>query len=1091
MAELRILGPVQLWAAGREIDLGHNRQRTVLAALLVDVGRPVTTEQLIDRVWNENPPDGARSGLYSYVTRLRRALAQVADAAGRPRLLKRAGGYVLDTNPEQVDLYLFRRLVADARDVAVEDPVRVKLLDEAVQLWRDDPLAGLAGDWVARTRETLVQQRIDAIVLWAQARLRIGQPASVIGELRELVDRHRLAEPLIGCLVEALYRAERRAEALDCYARARQGLVEALGAEPGPPLRALHEMILRDEPGVHSAAPAAPGAAAWLIPAQLPPEAGGFTGRSEHLRLLDALLCASDDKPAESGTGVVVAVIAGSAGVGKTALAVRWAHRVRWRFPDGQLYVNLRGHAALPPLRPVDALAQFLPALGLPTNQVPTEAEAASAVYRSLLADKRMLVVLDDARTTDQVRPLVPASPGCLVLVTSRDALGGLVALDGAHRTTVDVMAPDEARQLLLRIVGTERIAAEADAAEALAAACAYLPLALRIVAAHLVDNPHRRIIDQVAELCAGDRLTALRIGQDEDTAVRAAFDLSYLNQPAGGRRLFRLLGLVPGPDITAEAAAALAGTSAAVAGRLLGALSGAHLLTEHRPGRYTFHDLLRAYAADHAGRADGETDTGAATRRLYQFYLRSVDNAMELIRPTALHLSREPTDDAAVPARFVDRSQALGWVNAELPNLVAAITVAARRGPRSAAWLLADALRGYWPLGIGHTEWFAVGQAARTASTAEGDLGGQAVAEMSLASAEYNHGRYHDAIGHHNRALTLVRRTGWSQWEATILNNLGNAYSRLGQLDVAIGSYHQSLEIRRRLGDLKGQAAALDNLGLIEYYLGRLDHAADLCSQAAALYQSNGSKADEALALGNVGEALHGLGHLPEARETLQRAIAIYDDAGRDRDTVDCLRVLALVECDLGNPTRARDLAQTALTLVHESGARQYLPYLLNALGSVYNRLGRHDDAITYHHRAVESAKEALNSAPEIDGLIGLATANLGTGQVDQANRYATTALTLARRTGYRLLEGQAGTALAATELDADRSEQAEDHARQALAIHLETGHRPGQAHTHLLLAQVCEHSHRPDAAQHHRRQAAALHADMGVPHHTRFITG
>jgi hypothetical protein len=392
----------------------------------------------------------------------------------------------------------------------------------------------------------------------------------------------------------------------------------------------------------------------------LPADVTAFTGRRRQLEALDGLLESGADT-----TAVVISAIAGTAGVGKTGLAVHWAHRVRDRFPDGQLYVNLRGYAPTPPASPLEALAGVLRALGVAAEQVPVETEQAAGLYRTLLADKRMLVLLDNARDPDQVRPLLPGGPGSLVVVTSRHRLSGLVVKEGACRLTLDVLTPEEANQLLARLLGETRVHAEPAAAAELARACAHLPLALRIAAATLADRPQLSIAGYVAELGQGDRLGALAVDGDEQAAVRAAFDLSYAALAPGARRLFRLLGLVPGPEVTADAAAALTGTLPERAARLLDRLAAAHLIDQDTAGRFAFHDLLRLYAAERARHEDTGEERKAATRRLLDWYLHTVDAAARMLYPDKLRLPL-PLAEAPRPATpFADHRGALAWCEA------------------------------------------------------------------------------------------------------------------------------------------------------------------------------------------------------------------------------------------------------------------------------------------------------------------------------------------------------------------------------------------------------------------------------------------
>jgi DNA-binding SARP family transcriptional activator len=601
-AQLSLLGWVRLTVAGHDVDLGPARQRTLLAVLAASAGQQVALDTLIDRVWGDDPPSAARAGVYAYMSRLR----QVFAGAGMPAMPRRAGsgGYLLDLDADRVDLLRFQRLVAAAHQSSGTDQSRAAALDRALALWRGPALADLAGPWVLRTRESLAQQRLDAVLLWAELHLRLGRPGPVIGPLRDLAGQYPLVEPLAARLIEALGRDGRPAEALASYAATRRLLVTQLGAEPGAELRRLHQAVLAGEldgsgAGPAAAAPvprprrlhdplrsAAPAPA--QRPAQLPRDAAGFTGRRADLAALDATLRETGERPAAT------VAVTGMAGVGKTGLVVHWAHRVRNRFPDGQLYVDLRGFSPDgQPVTPAEAIRGLLDGLGVPAGRMPPTLAARAALYRSLLADQRVLVVLDNARGAEQARPLLPGAPGCLVVVASRDRLSPLVA-DGAHPLNLDPLTPAEARALLAGRLGAARMATEPTAASQIIAGCAGLPLALTLVAARVIQSgfPLGAIAAEFAE--ARGRLDAPAAGE-----LRAAFSWSYDGISAGAAALFTLLGVQPGQDITAERAADLTGQPRPRARRLLAELAGATLLTEHAPGRYSCHHLLRAYAAD------------------------------------------------------------------------------------------------------------------------------------------------------------------------------------------------------------------------------------------------------------------------------------------------------------------------------------------------------------------------------------------------------------------------------------------------------------------------------------------------------------
>jgi tetratricopeptide (TPR) repeat protein len=910
-------------------------------------------------------------------------------------------------------------------------------LRAALAGWRGPALAGVGGRRIGAAAARLDEQRLETLEERLAAELAAGRAAELVAELTGLVGEHPLRERLRGQLMLALYRSGRRADALDVYRQGRRVLVDELGLEPGPELRELEQAILTGDR--QAARPASRGGTGGTVaPAQLPSDVAAFTGRAESLERLDALVGHNGDRPAR----VVISAMAGAAGVGKTALAVHWAHRVRAQFPDGQLYVNLRGYAAGPPVRPIDALALFLRSLGMPAERVPVDVDEAAAVYRSLLSDRQVLVVLDNAASAAQVRPLLPGGPGCVVVVTSRDRLAGLVARDGAHLLTLDVLTPAESQRLLARTVGEDRIAAEPEAGRELARLCAHLPLALRIASAHLAARPRRRIAGYVAELAAGNRLTALTVDGDDQAAVQAAFDLSYATLAPEVRLLFRRLGLVPGPDVTVEAVAALAGTTVAAAAAGLDKLVGAHLVTESGEGRFTFHDLLRRYAAERARAEDGDPACRDGIDRLLHWYLGTVDAAAGLLYPEIMRLPRPPAQVG--PGTFEDHAAALRWLDAERANLVAAVVHAADHGPRAVAWRLADALRGYFHLRMVTIDWLAVARGGLAAAELDGDGTGQAAARLSLGDLHWRLSRYPLAVEHYAAAAALAGAAGWRQGQAAVHGNLGNVYQQSGRLAQAAAEYRQALDIAAETGWARLEAANLDNLAAVHWELGRLAESADYSHRALAMIRDAGSGFAEAVDLTNLGEVCHAQGRLDLAEEHLRRALTLHREIGNRGGEAETLRLLALVDRDRGRTPESLDLARDALALAREAGDRRYEADALNTVASIDAVCGRYAAALDGHREALGLAREIGNRYPEAEALIGLADVTRSLGRLDEARRHATEALLVARQVGYRILEGQAFAVAADIDRAGGNDADAARHAAQALAIRRETGHRP-----------------------------------------------
>lgn len=1025
--EIRLLGPVELWGEGGKVQLGTPQQRCVLAVLAMAPGRPVSPDTLVDRVWGEQAPPHVREALYSHVSRLRGAVRRMGGAA----LVRRDGGYVLEVGPDRVDLHRARRSAAEARAVvagsADGDARAARLLREACELWRGTPLTGLPGDWAARVRSALDQERLTMLTERFEVELRHGRLVDAVAPLSAAQAEYPLSEPLAGLLMLALYRTGRQTEALGVYARARQRLVDEIGDEPAGWLRELHGRILRRDETLTDHA-GTPVTVSQVRPAQLPPDVAAFTGRARELRELDALL------PDEAGpTAVVISALAGTAGVGKTALAAHWAHRVRHRFPDGQLYADLRGFAAAAPAAPAAVLARFLRALGTPPEQVPPDADEAAALYRSLLADKRMLVVLDNAADPYQVRPLLPGGGGSLVLVTSRDRLGGLVARDGAHRVVLDVLAHDDSVALLTGLLGAGRVDAEPAEVAELARLCGHLPLALRVAAANLGAHPRQRIGDYVGQLRDTDRLAALTLHGDEQSAVPAAFDLSYTRLPAPVRRMFRLLGLVPGPDVTAGAAAALAGVAGSQAGRLLDALAAAHLVEERTAGRYSCHDLLRRYAAERAHVEEAEPERDAALARLYQFYLWAADAAVRAVNPVfvRLPLARPVTgppaptgaDGSGGPDQPGEPGGAAAWLEVERANLVAAVTGAAERGSRSVAWQLADVLRGYFMLSPFGYEWRSVARAGLAAATADGDDLALAAAHLNLAHLWFRQSRYRDAVRHATDALAHARSAGWVEGDGAILNILGSAYWPLGELGPALDHFARSVAVFERLGWKQAVAALHGNLARVCAELGRLAEAADHAERGLAETRALGVVLGEAINLEILGEVHHARGEPRAAIELFTRARELSRAAGYRSGEGDALHGLAAVHWELGERDRAAGLAHTALALAREQGLRRLEADCVNLLAEIDG------SDLDGHQRALALARRTGHRHPEVAALIGLAVAYLRRGDHQRARVAAGRALALARAVGYRLLEGRARVVLGHAELALGRVEDARRH--------------------------------------------------------------
>ena len=761
----------------------------------------------------------------------------------------------------------------------------------------------------------------------------------------------------------------------------------------------------------------------------------GFAGRAAQLAQLDAFLAAQ-------ASTLVIAAIEGAAGVGKTSLALHWAHRVRDRFPDGQLYVNLCGYAATPPMQPSQALAQFLRALGVADERLPADLGEAAAMYRTLLADRRMLILLDNAARPEQVRPLLPGNPHCLVLVTSRDRLGGLVASDGARLLDLDVLDADEAHTLLTNILGRSRVDSQPQAAAELARLCGFLPLALRIAAANLLGRAGVGIGQYVAELREGNRLAALQIDGDESLAVRAAFDLSYAALKPAERGMFRLLGLVPGPDVELAGAACLAGVDPPQARRVLRRLVDAHLVTEPAADRFSLHDLLRQYARSLADSEDGPAGCAAAIRRLGESFLAATRAAADLLYLDTLRLP-VPADCAAQPAaQFADHTAALAWLDAERANLVAMVNWAAEHGPQSVVWQLADNLRGYFYLRRHLVDHLAVATDAIRA--AQGLPGPQAAGHLNLGAAHDAHGHTETAIEHYTTALALAEQAGWAEGQGAALNNLGTVHSQTGRHRQAAQRFGQAAAVFARTGRLIGQAICLDNLGIVRRELGELPLAASLHEQAIALHRKTGYPIGHATALGNLAAVYHDLGRLDEAERHYLEALALHRQTGnRFREAV-CRCGLAELYCATGRHRDAEAAAEQGFNLAHEIGDPRTEASAAMTLAAIDGCAGRHQSALDRYHHALDLAQQSDGRYLRARALVGIAASQLRLGRADQALRTVEAALIQIRDGGYRKLEVDALSTLVSLYTAQGRPEQAAALDREVVTLRRLTGYVP-----------------------------------------------
>ncbi|WP_069886245.1 AfsR/SARP family transcriptional regulator [Streptomyces luteocolor] len=953
-----VLGPVRAWCGDTELALGPPKQRALLALLLVRAGTPVSLSDMVDVLWPQGPPKSATNVVRHHVGSLRRLLGQETPKAGdraAGAVVRCSGGYRLDTHADGLDLLVFRRLAARAGQAASEGSPKTAtdLYDEALALWRGPVADGVPADIRAHPVFTAVDEEcVNAVRHAAVDALTSGAPERVLAPLRRAAATHPLDEPLQARLVLVLAAAGRQAEALATYHAVRDRLADELGIAPGRELTDAQQRVLDQDasdgrrcgtppgPDAGDAAgarrdpqPAAPSGTRTppARPAQLPADLPVFAGRRGELARVIALLLRLGS-PGAPSRATAITTIEGMAGVGKTALAVHWAHRVAHHFPDGQLYANLRGFdPAGAAVDPGDVLRSFLYGLGVHPRDMPAGPDAQSAFFRSLLADRRVLVLLDNARDSAQVRPLLPGSPGSLVIVTSRSRLQGLIAADGAQSLTLGPLSDAEARDVLSQRIGARRLAAEPAAAEAIIALCGRLPLALAIVAARATAGPVLPLASIAAELREGHGSLDAFSGDEAD--VRAVFSWSHRALTPVAARLFRLLALHPGPDASRSAATSLAGLTSGEARTALASLVRAHLLIEHAPGRYTSHDLLRAYADELRHEEESEQGCREALGRLLDHALRTAQTAVDLLFPHRVEREAPPSRHAgSAPEHLIGRDSAAAWLTVELPGLLSLVERAATAGFATHAWQLALALELFLDRRGLREEQIAVQRAALAAAERRDDRLGQAHIHRTLgfalhrvsadAEAESHLGRaldlftalghrdgqartlrslaflansrvcHQDALDHYAQALAHYRATDNVSRQACVLNEIGWTHILRGGHQEALTQCTTAVALHQTTGDINGEAAAWDSLGYAHHHLRQYTHALSCYRQALVLFREIGDRTLEADTLGHIGDTLHEQGNHASAHASWGQAAAILAELGHP-DTGQLLKKL------------------------------------------------------------------------------------------------------------------------------------------------------------------------------------------------------
>ncbi|MDT9689871.1 BTAD domain-containing putative transcriptional regulator [Streptomyces sp. P9(2023)] len=925
----RILGPVRVWRGHTELTSGPPKQQALLALLLARAGQLLTPQEVIDALWEE-PPGSAVNVVHRHVGALRRLLEpELPSRADAQRLLRQAGGYRLRVDAGELDLLHFRSLREEARRaIAGGDAAKgVGLLVDALGMWGGLAGTGLPPRVAAHPLFTALNQEYLATVKEAaDAALTTDHTHGelVLSLLQQAGHHYPFDEALYARLVTALAALGRQAEALAVHASVRSRLVDELGVDPGPELRAAHERVLRQtvpvtvpaavpvavpvaapitapvpaadgedrdggdggsdgDSGDGAATVARPSAPPQLLPAQLPADIATFAGRESELDL-SRTLPATDAAPSTSTTAVIAA-ISGMAGVGKTTLAVHWAHQVTHRFPDGQLYVNLRGfHPTMAPLDPPDVMREVISALGVPPQRVPDKPEALPAFYRSLLAPRRLLILLDNARDSEQVRPLLPGAPGCLTLITSRHRLDGLVVTHTVRFIGLEVLSRAEGVEFLTRRLGVERIAAEPAAAEDIIELCGHLPLALAIVGARALLNPRFALAAVAEELRATRGSLDAFTSSDASADARSVFSWSYQALGPAAARLFRLLGGAhPGPELSVPAAASLSGVAVRDARRHIAELVDSHLLTEDAPGRFSCHELLRAYAKELSASRDDEADRAEAGRRLVEHYLHSAQAADALLAPYRDRVPLPPPGEGVVPEELTGMRQAAQWLHRQRQVLLSAVERAAADGGGGdgLCWRLAAALELFLDRAGRWDEQRGIQELALRAARLDGDATGQAYALRALGFAYCRLGRYGESHETLSRALDRFTEAGDPDGQATAHRNLAFLSNSMGDHEQALEHYRLASALYDVSGHRTGAAAVLNEIGWTHILTGAYEQALNDCGKAVVLHQENGNRNGEAAAWDSVGYARHHRGEYREALAGYGKAIALYRDIG------------------------------------------------------------------------------------------------------------------------------------------------------------------------------------------------------------------
>jgi len=977
-------------------------------------------------VWDENPPPKAREGLSTYITRIRRTLQRaVGDQA---QIAMRSGGYVLDVDPETVDLRRFDRLrrQADAMAGSGDNAHAALLLREADALWRGEALAGLPGEAMARLRHSLDMERRAALLERVRLELGLGSHGDLVGELLRLSARYPLDEAFIGHQMMALYRSGRLADAVAVFMETRTRLIEEVGIEPGPELSELHQRILRRDPGL-TATPAHSRRGRTLQVNNLPPDISNFVGREDQLRLL------SEHDPASAPR---IKIIEGMPGVGKTTLAVHAAHRMTERYADGQLFLRFHAHdPGHSVLDPADALHRLLELLHVPAARIPRTLPERSALWRSELSHRRMVVVLDDVPGAEQIRPVLPTAGHCLILITTRPRLHGL---DNAHAMTLRPLTTGDAIALFTQAAGAESTRDSAAVAKAVGL-FGRLPLAIQVAASRLRRARSSDVADLVDELShSRDRPGHTDLVTSQ---VMSAFELSYGGLTLGEQRLFRRLGLSPCPGITLHAAVALGGETLADTEVALTTLLDHHLLERATATHFRFHDLTRMYATARATRDEPEPQQRRAIGRLLDYYLHTADRADRMLYP---HRQRIPVLITYAPtaAPSVDTAEsARDWLESEWRNILQAAREAARHELKrrcvDLTHMLAAFLEtsGYWDEAI------AAHSLALQACHDLDDPPGIAQSSLELSLVSLRTGRNEAALRHAEEATDLYRSLADRHGEAMALDRTGVIHRNSARFREALACYLDSRELYLETGDLRGVADAVDHAGICYRYLGRYPEAIAHHNEALALYCRAGDRRGEARALNNIGCVQRERGYHRDAMRLWQKSLKIFQEIGGRQYLAILSHNIGCMHQYKGNYEEALAEFRRALITYRDTGDLHGQASLFNEIGATYCCMELYSEALIHHQKAKSIADEIGEAREQVAAHRGIADAQRGSGHHVEALDHYDSALRLAREIGDPSQQAKTLDGIAETMLRMGKREAARLCWRQALDLFQQLG--------------------------------------------------